>query len=40
MVQSLKPDVVTCDLIMPGLDGVGFVRRQMALNPIPILILT
>ena len=40
MVESLKPDVVTCDLIMPGLDGVGFVRRQMARHPLPILILT
>jgi two-component system, chemotaxis family, protein-glutamate methylesterase/glutaminase len=40
MVQSLKPHVVTCDLVMPGLDGVGFVRKQMARNPLPILILT
>jgi two-component system chemotaxis response regulator CheB len=40
MVEELKPDVVTCDLMMPELDGVGFVRRQMARKPIPILILT
>ena len=40
MVESLKPDVVTCDLMMPELDGVGFVRRQMARKPVPILILT
>lgn len=40
MVEQLKPDVVTCDLIMPRLDGVGFVRRQMARQPLPILILT
>ena len=40
MVEELKPDVVTCDLIMPNLDGVGFVRRQMARQPLPILILT
>jgi two-component system chemotaxis response regulator CheB len=31
---------VTCDLVMPDLDGVGFVRKQMALKPVPILILT
>ncbi len=40
MVAELKPDVVTCDLLMPKLDGVGFVRRQMARQPVPILILT
>lgn len=40
MVEALKPDVVTCDLVMPGLDGVGFVRAQMARRPLPILILT
>jgi two-component system chemotaxis response regulator CheB len=36
----LRPDVVTCDLIMPGVDGVEFIRRQMALRPIPILIVS
>jgi two-component system chemotaxis response regulator CheB len=40
MVEELKPDVVTCDLTMPELDGVGFVRKQMARRPVPILILT
>jgi two-component system chemotaxis response regulator CheB len=40
MVENLKPDVVTCDLIMPELNGVGFVRRQMARKPVPILLLT
>jgi two-component system, chemotaxis family, protein-glutamate methylesterase/glutaminase len=40
MVQELNPDVVTCDLNMPELDGVGFVRKQMARKPVPILVLT
>ncbi|HUR57660.1 MAG TPA: response regulator, partial [Opitutaceae bacterium] len=40
MVEELRPDVVTCDLLMPTLDGVGFVRAQMARRPLPILILT
>jgi two-component system chemotaxis response regulator CheB len=40
MVEQLNPDVVTCDLVMPVMDGVGFVREQMARKPVPILILT
>lgn len=40
MANTLAPQVVTCDLVMPRLDGVGFVRKQMARNPLPILILT
>jgi len=40
MAQNLHPDVVTCDLLMPHMDGVGFVRAQMARKPLPILILT
>jgi two-component system, chemotaxis family, protein-glutamate methylesterase/glutaminase len=40
MVDRLKPDVVTCDLIMPGLDGVDFIERQMALRPVPIIIVS
>ena len=30
MVEELRPDVVTCDLNMPVLDGIGFVAAQMA----------
>ncbi len=40
MVDQFNPDVVTCDLVMPELDGVGFVRTQMSRKPVPILILT
>jgi two-component system, chemotaxis family, protein-glutamate methylesterase/glutaminase len=40
MVEKLRPDVVTCDLEMPRLDGVMFVREQMSRRPLPILILT
>ena len=39
-VLELRPDVVTCDLIMPNLDGVGFVTEQMARKPIPIVIVS
>jgi len=39
LVETVKPDVVTCDLVMPILDGVGFVRKQMSRRAVPILIL-
>jgi len=40
MVETLNPDVVTLDLIMPNLDGVGFLKKQMAKRPIPVIILS
>jgi len=40
MAEELAPDVVACDLHMPRLDGIGFVRAQMARRPIPIVILS
>jgi two-component system, chemotaxis family, protein-glutamate methylesterase/glutaminase len=39
MVETLNPDVVTCDLNMPELDGVGFVKQQFSRRPLPIIIL-
>lgn len=40
LVRELKPDVVVCDLLMPRVNGVEFVRRQMREQPLPILILS
>ncbi|HMV83807.1 MAG TPA: chemotaxis response regulator protein-glutamate methylesterase [Blastocatellia bacterium] len=40
LVEQLRPDVVTCDLMMPELDGVGFVREQMRRRPVPIVIVS
>lgn len=40
LVEELSPDVVTCDLQMPRMDGVRFVREQMSRKPLPILVLT
>lgn len=40
MVGNLSPDLVICDLNMPNVDGVKFVRRQMASRPMPILIVS
>lgn len=40
LVEQLRPDVVTCDLNMPRVDGEEFVRRQMGIRALPILLLS
>src|SRR3954469_12486947 len=40
LAANLDPDVITCDLNMPVMDGVAFVRTQMARRPTPILIIS
>jgi two-component system, chemotaxis family, protein-glutamate methylesterase/glutaminase len=40
LVEELHPDVVTLDLIMPGLGGLGFIREQMARAPLPIVVVS
>jgi two-component system, chemotaxis family, protein-glutamate methylesterase/glutaminase len=40
LVEQLQPDVVTLDLIMPGMGGIGFIREQMAKKPIPIVVVS
>ncbi|MDX2089740.1 MAG: chemotaxis-specific protein-glutamate methyltransferase CheB [Kofleriaceae bacterium] len=39
-VASLRPDVVTLDLDMPGLDGLGTIEHIMAEHPTPIVVVT
>lgn len=38
LAERLQPDVITLDLVMPGMDGVDFLRRQMARRPIPVVV--
>lgn len=40
LVPLLKPDVVTLDLIMPNMDGVEFLQKQMAKQPIPVVVVS
>jgi two-component system chemotaxis response regulator CheB len=39
-VKELRPDVVTLDLMMPRMDGLGFLIRQMALSPVPVVVVS
>ena len=40
LVKRLQPDVVTCDLIMPTMDGIEFIQRQMSTRPVPVVIVS
>jgi two-component system chemotaxis response regulator CheB len=39
-IASLDPDVVTLDLEMPGLDGLGTLRRIMTHSPRPVIMVS
>jgi two-component system, chemotaxis family, protein-glutamate methylesterase/glutaminase len=40
LAEELKPDVITLDLIMPQMDGVTFLREQMARRPLPVVVVS
>ena len=37
-VEELNPDVITLDLIMPEMDGISFIEKQMKKKPLPIVV--
>lgn len=39
MIRGLDPDVVTLDLVMPGMDGLDFLERLMRLRPTPVVVV-
>jgi two-component system, chemotaxis family, protein-glutamate methylesterase/glutaminase len=40
LVPDLHPDVITLDLIMPGIGGLGFIREQLSRVPLPIVVVS
>jgi two-component system chemotaxis response regulator CheB len=40
MVEQLRPDLVTMDIHMPRLDGLGATEKIMAYTPTPILVVS
>jgi len=39
-VAILQPDVVTLDLIMPEMDGIGFLKEQMKRRVLPVIVVS
>jgi two-component system, chemotaxis family, protein-glutamate methylesterase/glutaminase len=39
-VKELQPQVITLDVMMPNMDGLTFLERIMADNPIPVVMLS
>jgi two-component system, chemotaxis family, protein-glutamate methylesterase/glutaminase len=40
MIKALNPDVVTLDVEMPKMDGLTFLRKIMALRPMPVVMIS
>ncbi len=40
LLTSLRPDVITLDIEMPGLDGLATLREIMARQPTPVIMLS
>ena len=39
-IKALKPDVLTLDIEMPGMDGITFLERLMRLHPLPVVMVS
>lgn len=35
-----EPDVITCDIEMPKMNGIEFVRRLMPQYPLPVIVVS
>ncbi len=39
-IEKFQPDVITCDVHMPKMDGIEFIRQLMPQHPVPIIVVS
>ena len=39
-VMKLKPDVMTCDVQMPGMNGIDFLKELLPQYPVPTVLVS
>lgn len=39
-ILEFKPDVMTCDVIMPKMNGIEFIKKLLPQYPIPVIVLS
>ena len=37
-LKSLNPDVMTCDVQMPGMTGIEFLKKILPQHPLPVVL--
>jgi len=40
MISRVRPDVITLDLEMPGMNGIAFLRRLLRARPLPVVVVS
>lgn len=40
LIKTLKPDVITLDVEMPGMNGIDFLRNLMRMHPMPVVMVS
>lgn len=39
-IETFTPDVITCDVNMPKMDGIEFIRQLMPQHPVPVIVVS
>lgn len=39
-IEKFQPDVITCDVEMPKMDGIEFIRQLLPQHPVPIIVVS